>query len=128
MAKYGEETGKAIRKVSPEVIEAFMRYDWPGNVRELRNVIERAVVLSNGNTLQAGDIPEAVLQPSSEGQRAKDTSTGSNRLENSEIELIRKMLAQNDWNITAAARALGTTRNTLRYRMSKHGISKPANG
>jgi two-component system response regulator AtoC len=123
LAKYSEEIGKSVRKASPEVMEAFMRYGWPGNVRELRNVIERAVVLSNSNTLEVNDIPGAVLAADSAQKTIPQTESGS-RLEDTEIELIRNVLEQNKWNITVAARELGITRNTLRYRINKYGISK----
>jgi transcriptional regulator with PAS, ATPase and Fis domain len=124
ITKYNKDTGKSVRRASPSVIEAFMRYGWPGNVRELRNVIERAVVLSNATTIDIPDIPREILEPKSYTEIPVQVERYCNRLEDREIELISKVLHQNKWNITATARELGITRNTLRYRMNKYGIGK----
>jgi transcriptional regulator with GAF, ATPase, and Fis domain len=55
--------GKVLTYIEPEAVEALMAYDWPGNIRELENTIERAVVLADGPTLTAGDLPPEVRQP-----------------------------------------------------------------
>lgn len=124
IAKYNKETGKTVRRVSPEVMKALMTYRWPGNVRELRNVIESAVVLSNSNILNIEDIPAEILPNNAAGEMIAPVRKTTNRLEDTEIELLRKVLVQNRWNVTAAARELGITRNTLRYRMTKYDIQR----
>jgi len=60
---YAARMGKVLTYIEPEAVEALMAYDWPGNVRELENTIERAVVLADGPTLTAGDLPPEVRQP-----------------------------------------------------------------
>jgi two-component system response regulator AtoC len=57
MAKYGIKFGKVVSDIDPEAIAILEQYNFPGNVRELQSVIERAMILSKGNTLMASDLP-----------------------------------------------------------------------
>ena len=102
-----------------------MEYHWPGNVRELQNIIERGVTLSNGNTLDVADIH--LDDP------AKRATAGTPHvlppgmtLEQWEDETIREALRRANGNKSQAARALGLSRNALRYRLSKLGVADPA--
>ena len=61
--KYSKENGKVIEDISPNAMELLLDYHWPGNVRELENVIERAVVLSTGDTVNVDLLPPTVRQP-----------------------------------------------------------------
>jgi DNA-binding NtrC family response regulator len=122
--KYNRETGKSVRRASPEVLDAFMAYNWPGNVRELRNIIERAVVLSNDSNLEVEDIPAELFEAEHSAETASLPDTKGARLQETEMALIQRALERNRWNVTTAARDLGITRNTLRYRMNKYGIHK----
>jgi DNA-binding NtrC family response regulator len=60
---YAARTGKVLTYIEPEAVEALMAHDWPGNIRELENAIERAVVLADGPSLTAADLPAEVRQP-----------------------------------------------------------------
>ena len=126
VARFSKATGKIVRRVSARVMGSFMAYPWPGNVRELRNVIERAVVLANSSSIDAADVPEEILGASPAGE-APPAAKPANRLEESEIALLREVLDRNSWNVTAAARELGVSRNTLRYRMDKYSLHKRLN-
>ncbi len=110
--------GKMIREISPAVREALLAYAWPGNARELRNVIERAVVLSPTDTL----LPSCLPPEMAAGRPALPAGAGDNRLEQAERDLLAGALERNDGNISAAARELGVTRDTVRYRIRKHGL------
>lgn len=105
--------------IPPDTLAALRRHRWPGNARELKNTIERAVLLG-GNRVSEADLllPEAPFTQSA-------GLSGDLDLERTEIELIRRALASTDGNISAAARRLGITRMTLRYRMQKYGIEPP---
>jgi DNA-binding NtrC family response regulator len=105
---------KKVSGFSEEVRAAFRSYLWPGNARELRNIIERAVVLSPPGTLGPDCLPPEMR----EGAR----QCGENRLEQVERDLLCEALRQHEGNISAAARELGVTRDTVRYRMRKHGL------
>jgi len=105
----------------------MMRYAWPGNIRQLRNVVERCVLLSEGEVsprdlppeITAADLPDAPAQAPAAGR------AGGSRLAENERALVVSALQENDWNQSAAARALGISRDNLRYRVRKYGIRKP---
>ena len=119
LGKYAKEMGKKTSKLSEEVKTALLQYDWPGNVREIRNVIERAMVLSNNSILNLSDFPHEIQQPS-----PLPLSRESDKLSQHEKLLLQEALQQYHGNISAAARELGITRDTLRYRMEKFGLMK----
>ena len=120
-----------VRGLSPEVTRAFKFHDWPGNVRELRNVIERALVLEEGDvisarSLPAGFLPRPGLKAMCQDQRWIDSTTDSFRLpsdgislEALETSLLKQALLQTSGNQTRAAKLLGLTRDQFRYRWKK---------
>jgi DNA-binding NtrC family response regulator len=101
-----------------------MDYHWPGNVRELQNIIERGVTLSSGTVLDVADI---YLDESSARSTAGATHVlpPGMTLEQWEDETIREALRRANGNKSQAARALGLSRNALRYRLSKIGVPDP---
>lgn len=110
-----------IRHVlSANAIEAVRQYGWPGNVRELRHQISRAVLLSSQPQIMAKDIAlSPALMPVSK-QPANDALT---TLDEAEKTMLLNALEASNSNVSKAARMLGITRMTMRYRMDKHGIS-----
>jgi two-component system, NtrC family, response regulator AtoC len=101
--------------------QALCAHDWPGNVRELRNVIERAVLLCRTHILQATDLGLTLdISPV-----AASPSSGNTSLEMIERQHLIRALEDSQWNVTRAARALDISRDTLRYRIEKHGLQKP---
>lgn len=129
VAEYNVRSGKAVREIPAEVWTALRRYDWPGNVRELRNVIERCVLLADSAVL-----PERWLQlpgthatstpaPAPASDRLLIPLDGSMSLEDMDRYIVKSALERSDYNASAAARALGTTRQTLRYRAKKYGLT-----
>ena len=119
---------KQIDSISPEVLEAFARYHWPGNVRELRNVIERAMILEDGNEITMKYLPRALtadLALSSETKNNHHTDepvrlpASGLSLEDVEMSLVRQALEQSGGNQTKAAELLAISRDQLRYRMKK---------
>ncbi len=102
---------------TPRALETLRRQRWPGNVRELRNLIERAVLLGSERTL---DVDALLIE---EPTDSLPDPPGDLDLERTEIELIQRALEEASGNVSAAARRLGITRMTLRYRMQKYGIS-----
>jgi len=112
---------RAVTRVPDRAMAAFERYDWPGNVRELENVIERALILSPGDTLLVDDRTFA-----SPGKPRPES--GTFRLEDVERAHILKTLGECGWRIAGhgnAAERLGMNRSTLRSRMEKLGIERP---
>jgi len=121
--RYISKLGKEIKSVSERTIERLKEYSWPGNIRELENIVERAVILSTGDTLE---INESLLASLSES----DVSPREDRflsLEDLEREHIIKVLNQTGWQIhgdKGAAKILGLNPSTLRTRMDKLGIKR----
>jgi Nif-specific regulatory protein len=113
-------------KVSDAAMAAMMGYNWPGNVRELRNVIERSTLLAGGNGITPEILPpEIVAGPLHSAPPALRAEPGPSKLENHERALIVKALEDSGWNQSAAARALGISRDHLRYRIKKYKLVPP---
>ncbi|MGA2546457.1 MAG: sigma-54 dependent transcriptional regulator [Rectinemataceae bacterium] len=117
LQKSAESNGVRPKAISDAARETLLRYEWPGNVRELRNVIERSVVLSSGDSIEASDLPREIS-----GVPTIPVPKGEDRLSSSEVKLIEESLTLCAGNVTAAAKILGVTRDTLRYRMKKYNI------
>lgn len=118
-----DKTGRAGLRIPPEAFSLFDRYPWPGNVRELENTIERLVVLSRDDQLGVQNLPEKIRGVGEPGGATgiKLPPHGVN-LDELERDLICQSLERNGGNRTKAAKDLGLTRNTLLYRMQKHGL------
>ncbi len=123
--KYGRKT---LTGISPEAEELLSWYRWPGNVRELRNVIERIVVLENGETIIPEHLPREILQKELEPAADKATEFGFTlpdagmSLDDLERNLIRQALAKAGNNKTVAAKLLGMTYDSLRYQIKKFAL------
>ena len=130
VAEYNARSGKNVRQIPEAVWAALTRHHWPGNVRELRNVIERCVLFSDGDVfplqwlqLRSHGVPRT--DPAVEADRLILPLDGSMSLEDMDRHIVRSALELSDFNVMAAARKLGTTRQTLRYRVQKYGIKMP---
>ena len=125
--KYNEEFHKNIQKVSKGVEDFFMSYNWQGNVRELKNVIERAMILGNGDELLMEHLPMEILGQASrsgkpiEGIRIPPEGIS---LEKVEEALVKQALKMTNGNQTKAAKLLDITRDALRYRLQKFSITE----
>jgi DNA-binding NtrC family response regulator len=133
VGEFNAVAGKRVQTIPDQAWNMMHQYAWPGNVREVRNAIERCVLLSDGEHL-----PVEWLQlgrPSSPDARqplmSADTGTlrlpldGSLSLDDMEKAIIEQVLDRTHYNVSASARTLGTTRQTLRYRVEKHRIDIP---
>jgi transcriptional regulator with GAF, ATPase, and Fis domain len=121
--RYASKTGKKIKNIQKRTLELFEDYDWPGNIRELQNVIERAVILCEGETLS---VDQSWLQ--FESPRSNETRNGLARLgADQERKLIESALAESRGRIagpSGAAARLGIPRSTLETKIRKLGIVK----
>jgi transcriptional regulator with GAF, ATPase, and Fis domain len=116
--EFSKSLGKPIDSISKESMRQLQLYSWPGNVRELRNVIERAVIISDGPRLTV-PIPQPALSRQPQG---------STTLRNLEIDHIRATLEATNWRIRGhlgAAERLGLKPTTLETRMAKLGLVRP---
>jgi DNA-binding NtrC family response regulator len=121
LARFARESGKPLRGITPPAMQLLMDFHWPGNVRELENILERGVTLSSGAMLEAADIHlDLPVQRAAAGS-APVLPEGMT-LEKWEQEIIREALRRAGGNKSQAARALGLSRNALRYRLSQMGV------
>src|SRR3569623_1403173 len=121
LQRFAKKFDRPIRRIAPETMARLVAYAWPGNIRELQNVVERAVVLSRGDTLTiAPDIAPAVT--------AAAPAAGGDTLNDVERRHIEAVLRQKNWTIEGergAARVLNMHPNTLRSRIKKLGLRRP---
>jgi two-component system response regulator AtoC len=112
--RYSREFNKRVDGLSPEATAALRDYEWPGNVRELQNVIERAIVLTEGPVIQLSDLPLDVLLPQHrERVRTADHLPLKNATEEFERQIVLRVLERVGGNQSEAARILGLHRNTI---------------
>ncbi len=114
--KYSFEMNKEQLKIAPSALKLLMEYDWPGNVRELENVIERALVIGQHKEIVADDLPLFRKEPYVE--------VFPRSLKMMEKMHIEKILGENDWNISRAARELDIDRQTLYNKIEKYKIKR----
>jgi DNA-binding NtrC family response regulator len=120
---YNSEFKKRVRGLAPEAMRQLQSYAWPGNIRELRNAIERAMLLAEGDVLQAGDFPLAATGPVRLGDRV-ELPAGGVDLDQLERSLVIQALERTAWNQTKAAGLLGLNRDQIRYRIEKFHLEK----
>jgi len=120
---------KQIKGLAPAAKQKLLGHHWPGNVRELRNVIERAVILESGSEIQAGNLPDFLIEGSLRRTEAPPSAAGlslDDAMARFERELIQRTLEQNRFSVSRAAEQLKLTRHALRYRMQRLNIHSPA--
>jgi two-component system response regulator HydG len=130
LAEANQQLNKEVSRLNQEVIKKFKSYSWPGNLRELRNIIKRAVLLTEGPELQLSAIPEEIKEPmTQQGSFLEITFNGAlpNNLKKISMEAercaIQEVLRRTNNNKTETARILGVDRKTLYNKMKSHRIS-----
>jgi two-component system response regulator PilR (NtrC family) len=127
--KFSAEHGRNVVGAAPEVMSALMLYHFPGNVRELENMIERAVTLSTSDWVALDAFPNLIglqdtqLSPSTVGHLPESGLDLERHLEEYERSILIKALERTGGNRTEAARLLGVSFRSMRYRLSKLGIT-----
>jgi transcriptional regulator with GAF, ATPase, and Fis domain len=123
--KHEAKIGKKVTNVSPKVMQGLMDYNWPGNIRELENLIERALILSPGSTLEYGDW----VPVEKGGVKESNGKLAPQKMEDVEKEHIIETLKKVNWKVSGekgAAKILGLNPTTLEARMKKLGIKREA--
>lgn len=118
---------RETKRLDDESIQAIMNYPWPGNVRELKNLIERLVIMSPGNTITRSQLPQAI--GSSQLATPKDlnlagltSNTFRTAKEEFEKEFLIQRLEENDWNVSRTAEAVDIERSNLHRKIKTYGI------
>src|SRR6516225_3611225 len=144
LAHYNKKFRKSVQGLSEETSRLILNYDWPGNVRELKNALERAMILEEGNLLKPEDLPFAVASGRSAAGPSESPASAANEapvipgkrrlpplsipeggtsLEDVEHALVELALQQSHGNQIRAAKLLNISRDALRYKMKKFGLS-----
>jgi DNA-binding NtrC family response regulator len=122
--RYNREFGKMIKGITESVMDAFKNYHWPGNIRQLESVIERAVLMCDGDTISMNDIKGELKEQGIRGMLDIDIPDEGINFEELEKELIKKALIKSNNVIARAARLLGMSYKTLWYRLEKFGLAQ----
>ncbi len=132
LKKYGQGREVSLKGFEPQAMEVLEAYSWPGNVRELQNVIERACVLAEGETITAGDLPAHLSGPPPAVPGAPAQPVGGQSLPLKEAKArwitqleaayLGELLRRHDGNVSQAAKAAGIDRKTFHRLINKYGI------
>jgi transcriptional regulator with PAS, ATPase and Fis domain len=117
-------TQKRETRVAVDALEAMQRYPWPGNARELKNVIEHALILCDGDTIEREHLPVAVRMGPTFG--AEEGATGLMTLEEAEKSYIRRVLNECKGHRQKAAHILGISERTLYRKLQEIGEIQPS--
>jgi two-component system response regulator HydG len=122
LGRSAEQAGGIMKRLSPEALEAMMEYNWPGNVRELENALERAFILSKGDTVDVSVLPQRVTERRSEPLITDRTPTSNPTLDVVERAYILWVLQSEGGNKSRAAERLGIDPSTLYRKLSRYGV------
>jgi len=124
VALYSAEHGRPRRAVTPEAMDRLSRYGWPGNIRELRNLIERLLIMTEGESIGSTEVEEA-LPGDSDGGPPSEIKVARDRAER---DTILSTLRDCDWNVSEAARRLGMDRGYLHRKIKRYGLARESAG
>ena len=121
LEKYSKASGKNVRRLSSPVIDMLYSYHWPGNVRELENIVERGVILAEGDALHPHHLPPTLQTAEQVGTPPKGSL--KSLVETYERDLISDALKSARGNMAAAARSLETTQRIFGYKVHKYDVN-----
>jgi two-component system, NtrC family, nitrogen regulation response regulator NtrX len=121
------------RRITPAAMEAMQRHRWKGNIRELRNTVERVLIMTSGETIDVGDLPDALrfdARPATpdNGGDTRPAATLREFKEVSERSFLVQKLRDNAWNISRTAEVIGTPRSNLYKKLEFYKISQETDG
>ncbi len=125
---YCKKENIETKTITDEALAIMREYHWPGNIRELKNIIERLVIMTPGQTIAAANLPGEIRKPRPQDDQAEITSlnlTADSYKEAKELferEFIRQKLAENDWNISRTAEVIAIERSNLHRKIKAYGI------
>jgi two-component system, NtrC family, nitrogen regulation response regulator NtrX len=140
MELFSRENNVRPKRMSPAALDALQRYRWKGNIRELRNTVERVIIMTSGDVIDAADLPENVRSPGAAvGSAAKageasartgDTKAGTLRefKDNAERAFLVAKLRESGWNISKTAEVIDTPRSNLYKKLEQYQISQESDG
>ncbi len=129
-SRFSKRYHKAVKGMTPQAMDLMLRYHWPGNIRELENVVERSVILLQGDYISPRELPLPLQKPALEiGAEPAEffpevLASGRGTLAEMEKHLVLKSLEETGWNKSEAARRLGITRRTLKLKLRRYEEEK----
>jgi DNA-binding NtrC family response regulator len=120
--KYNAEFGKRVREIRPDALQALVEYRWPGNVRQLEAVVERAILLNDGDVITLRDVGRLLHSRKPENRTLFDLPEDGLDFENLEKELILKAMKRTGGVATKAAKLLRMNYKAFLYRLEKFGV------
>jgi len=121
-AVFAEQQSREVPVLSPALLGVLMQSDWPGNVRELQNYIERLMAMNPGNVLQPDPLPHDLQRRGAQAVRSERARSLEELVADLEKEHMRAALQRSRGNQSRAARELGLTEQSLRYRLKKYEL------
>src|SRR5690349_437758 len=151
MEQISRDSNARPKRIASAAMEALQRYRWKGNIRELRNTVERLIIMTAGDTIEVGDLPESVKSPGAGSAHAAgsavsvpksasadglgetkggDAKAGTLRefKDNAERAFLVGKLRENGWNISKTAEAIDTPRSNLYKKLEQYQISQETDG
>jgi DNA-binding NtrC family response regulator len=126
LGKFRRSLNRDIKGFSSRAMRAIRDYPWPGNIRELRNVIERAVLMAQGELLEEEDLLlEGGLAQATAHESPRLAQRGATSLKELERNMILQVLEKSHWIQQDAARLLGVSKRVMHYKIKKYGITHP---
>ena len=128
--KYNERENKQVKNISRDALSDLMKYHFPGNIRELENIIERSLVLAKSDILTSADLPVFVRSPGNicfDGIIDDNNLSLPDKLAVIEKSILEKTLKKYNYHQTCAARELGISESTLRYKIHTYKLLKKGN-
>jgi two-component system nitrogen regulation response regulator NtrX len=120
LKRYSLKNSIKPKTISPDAIKLLMKYNWPGNVTELKNIIERMVILTDGNEITVGDIPTAITEPrAAKGKKLFAHEPFQTARNDFERQFIIKKLLENQKDLEKTATAIGIAKKRLNKKMKE---------
>ncbi len=125
LAKHASRMGRKVRGFEPDAIELLQRHDWPGNVRELENALERAVIMTDGETITAASLPGNLRSSASPGsvEIGIDSLSFAEARAQFERHYLSRILDDCEGNVSQAAKKADMDRSNFRRLLQRHGVS-----
>jgi len=124
VSDFCRKEGIEPKAIAPDAIDVFMEHNWPGNVRELKNIMERLVIMTKGDTIRADDIPP--LSKEEQPGETMDTLFMHNSFRKAKMEFEKKFimrkLQENEGNISKTADSIGLERSNLHRKIKTHSL------
>src|SRR5262249_34042605 len=132
MEYFSRENNTRPKRITQAALDAMQRYRWKGNIRELRNTVERLIIMTGGDTIDAADLPTVIRTPGAAAPKGTEAPAKAGTLrefkDSSERAYLVAKLRENGWNISKTAELIDTPRSNLYKKLEQYQISQETDG